>query len=228
MKKYLTGLVVGLVLSVQLAWAQLFVPRPAKLPLAGMITSVNLTRASEKLAQSGHPKNPEPPRSKEQIAEEKRLVFYRTGVPNIPEQLSGYYPEDNQQDAVDLFDALLEKMEAVEDHFEVPANDVGVAAAFFVWVNYEAYTKTPLNEYTSRLLIKQMRTMLLADPKFAKMTNAQKQGAYDELVILGMLVVTLSENKDPQASDTAAAYLKTFLGVEPARMRIDERGLTVI
>lgn len=121
-----------------------------------------------------------------------------------------------------------------------PSTDLARTMAYAISANYYYYTGgTGVPETQVAELRKKLRTALSEDPKFRKMSAAQKQELNESMVILthfaalGFEVIAKKAPADKRQSvregfkTLAGANLRGILGIDPKRVGFDKDGLVI-
>lgn len=121
-----------------------------------------------------------------------------------------------------------------------PSTDLARTMAYCISANYYYYTGgTGVPETQVAELRKKLRTALSEDPKFRKMSAAQKQQLNETMVILthfaalGFEVIAKKAPADKRQSvregfkTLAGANLRGILGIDPKRVAFDKDGLVI-
>ena len=158
-----------------------------------------------------------------------------TGTAGIDMLVAGY--QDAQKaEARKLFAKIIDMFEPVAQKLEVPAYDMGSAAAALIAGSYAAYKNEVLpNEYF-KPLAQQMQQVFMADAKFAQMSAQEKQRMYQVLVGTGMFLTMAQmdnmKNPDPQITaqlqSAGKEFLSRFTHMEAASIKLDENGLSQV
>lgn len=149
------------------------------------------------------------------------------------EMLVAGYQDGQKAEARKVFAQMIDMSEPVTQQLDVPAHDMGSAAAALIAGSYAACKNKILpNEYF-KPLTSQMQRAFAHDAKFSRMSDTEKQRMYQILVGIGMfLTMAQMENmKNPDAQITAqlqsagGEFLRQFTHLDPASIRLDENGL---
>ncbi|MBK7664223.1 MAG: hypothetical protein IPJ21_11880 [Sterolibacteriaceae bacterium] len=156
--------------------------------------------------------------------------------PVMPARLAQGYPAAKRAEVERVFTALLTDVyPKIEKHYAMPPNDLAGAVATFLVGSYEGANDTVLEDPPIKATIAQVRGVLAANPQIAQAADADKREMFEQMAIIGTFMASVKAGLQtaPNPALTAsmqkagADYLRTFLGVDPAQVRIDERGLTV-
>lgn len=144
------------------------------------------------------------------------------------------FPDAQKPQMRKAFEGLVSAFEQVAQKLDVPAYDIGSAAAALVSGSYAAYHNTTLGDDHFKPLVEQMQRAMAADPKYASLSSAEKQKLYQIMVGSGMFftVMQLENAKAPDPQATAllqkggAEFLENFMGVPASSVVIDHRGIS--
>jgi len=118
----------------------------------------------------------------------------------------------------------------------VPLNDVARALNYYIATNYYVYSLgAGPNQAEMDATRDTIRTNMLADETFLKMSDRQKQEAYETLIVLagfvdlgfGTAKKTGDQNAADQFRDMAKYNLETLLGTPVDRMHFTKDGLVL-
>ena len=146
------------------------------------------------------------------------------------------YQDAQKAEARKLFAKIIDMFEPVAQKLEVPAYDMGSAAAALIAGSYAAYKNEVLpNEYF-KPLAQQMQQVFMADAKFAQMSAQEKQRMYQVLVGTGMFLTMAQmdnmKNPDPQITaqlqSAGKEFLSRFTHMDAASIKLDENGLSQV
>ncbi len=242
MKTLVKKLLVALCCGPALAWAQAF-PMYDSVAWGLSISAGNAILSNQVLRESA--------RARGQAYPDKPKLFERGGASGQPAKLatgiakpsgtagidvlvSGYAPAQKPQ-ARKLFAQMVAMFEPVAQQLQVPAYDMGSAAAALIAGSYAAYHNETLPNEHFKPLAQQMQEVLAQDAGFARLSSADKQRMYQVLVGTGMFFTIMqmenAKKPDPQVTAQLQAAGQDFLGkftrLEPARLRLDSRGLSL-
>lgn len=149
--------------------------------------------------------------------------------------LVAVYPAAARAQARQGFQQLHAAYPQVARQLDLPLDDVASGLASFLAGSYMAYHNSSLDEAAVKPLAAQLRQALSAESSFARMSNADKQGMYDQLVMLGMmLAVTQSQQQQQPDARTVAElreigkrFLEGLLRVDADRVRLTRAGLRI-
>ncbi len=164
------------------------------------------------------------------------LLFTPVRVPpaqSTARRIAAAYPAKAQAQAEALFNQLLTSYAEMEKMNGVPHGDLGAAVAFFLGGNWMAMNNRDLSDAAFMPIIAQMRASLSASPGFARLTNAQKQEIYEQMVINGMFMATtqmaLRKKPDPvmvtKMKAAGRANLTQWLGADASALRVTAKGM---
>lgn len=149
--------------------------------------------------------------------------------------LVAVYPTASRAQARQGFQQLHAAYPQVARQLGLPLNDVASALASFLAGSYMAYHNSSLDDAAVKPLADQLRQALSAESGFARMGNADKQGMYDQMVMLGMmLAVTQSQLQQQPDARTATElrevgkrFLEGMLKVDADSVRLTRAGLRI-
>lgn len=114
------------------------------------------------------------------------------------------------------------------------ADDVGIAAAFFVLANLGAYSDTEPDPATLPAVERQLRSLLARTTAWQQLDTAAQQSLFEQLALLGVLMNesrVAARQQGPAArahlAQAASGYLQTLLGLSPERLSASVQGLSV-
>jgi hypothetical protein len=155
-----------------------------------------------------------------------------------PQQLAGNYPAEARPQALQLFTELLGKYDPLMQQLGAKRDDYAVAAAAFVAGSYSAYHNRDFDDRAFAPLVDDIRARLTANPDFAKASLAEKQAAFDQFAILGLMTATTqmalkqmpagAERDTVQRNlrEAGGRYLEQVFKVPPDQVVIDGQGLS--
>jgi hypothetical protein len=154
---------------------------------------------------------------------------------SVVNQMASRYPAEKRREASQTFSRLLEGYHQIEQQFGVPRYDTAGSVAAFIAGSYMAYRDVDFPDENFKPLVEQMRTIIAANPDFAKASDATKQEMYEQMAILGTLMATtqmaLKQNPQPQAAanlrQAAKGYLEQFLKTDADKVLITAQGLVI-
>ncbi|MDO5288719.1 MAG: hypothetical protein Q4F13_03690 [Pseudomonadota bacterium] len=181
---------------------------------------------------SGTPKQEAP--AKEQSPAVSTGISKPTGTAGIDVLVSGY-TDAQKPEARKLFAQMVAMFEPVAQQLQVPAHDMGSAAAALIAGTYAAYHNETLPNEHFKPLVQQMQAVLAQDANYGRMSSAEKQRMYQVLVGTGMFFTLMqmenAKKPDPQVTAQLQAAGKDFLGkftrLNPEQLRLDSRGLSL-
>ena len=161
--------------------------------------------------------------------------YEQTGADQVIRQLAATYPPEHRQQAASAFRELRTGFQKIERQFDLPRGDVAGAVAAFLAGSYMAYRNVDFPDANFKPLVAQMRQIVGSNPAFAEATAAQRQDAFDQLSMLGMLMATtqmaLAQQANPRVEaalrSTAKGYLEQFLKTDADRVQITAQGLVL-
>lgn len=162
------------------------------------------------------------------------LAFKSNPSVSVAASLAGAYPPEQREEAKTLFTNLLTLFHKIEQKFDQPKNDLPTAIAGFIAGSYTGYHRQDFPDAKFVPLVKQIRAILATNPKFATLSNRQKQELYEQFALLGMLTAgtheALKQNPNPTLAanlkKASGTYLRTFLKVDPDQISFSDRGMT--
>ena len=163
------------------------------------------------------------------------IVFSSNGQHTaIPSKLASAYPAAQRAQVEQLFNALLDAYPKVEDTYKIPHNDLAGAIAVFLIGSYQTASGVVVDDPTVQAVITQVRNALATNPVIAKASNIEKQEMYEELVDLGMFLLTvqqyLKNAPNAQVADNlkraGTDYIRTFTGSAPELVSMNSAGLS--
>lgn len=151
-------------------------------------------------------------------------------VQQVAGELAAAFPADQRGKATALFVELYRRYSQLERQLGVTAGDPAGGLAMLTAASYMAFADAELSDAAFRALYAQMRGIAAG----AKSAPAE---AHDRVTIamlatyLGAAREALKEKPDAARSGmlkaAAGSYLRALLGIDPARVRISEKGLGI-
>lgn len=165
-------------------------------------------------------------------------TLFKPGKSPVPAKLAAaFIPEAGEQreDMTKLFEGLLKVYQDRSRQQNAPSNDLARTLSYALAVNYAYAREQEVSAAGLAAMRGKLRTTLLSNASFKKLSNAQKQEMNDTLVILAHFVALGYDHcKEKGDQDGMAAYkrlanfnLKTLLNVDPSRIRLEKEGLVV-
>lgn len=154
-----------------------------------------------------------------------------------PGALAAAYPAAAQAQAAELFRQLLAGYDPLVGQLGEDPDDYAVAAAVFVAGSYSAFHGTAFDDQAFGPLVRDLRALLAGSTAFQNAPLADKQAAFDQFAILGIMAALVpgSAGQMPPGADrdrleqsaraAGAKYLEDTFGVPAVRVRIDTQGL---
>ncbi|MCU0908099.1 MAG: hypothetical protein MUF73_11760 [Rhodobacteraceae bacterium] len=166
-------------------------------------------------------------------------VIARTPVSRsqAPDTLAAAYPPEARAQATELFRQLLASYDPLVGQLGQDADDYAVAAAVFVAGSYSAYRGEAVDDRAFGPLVRDLRARIEVSPAFHAAPLADKQAAFDQFAILGIMaaLVPASAQQMPPGAErdrleqsaraAGARYLEETFGVPAAQVTIDAQGL---
>jgi hypothetical protein len=165
-------------------------------------------------------------------------AFHTVRPAFVPQQLAarlGKTPQE-RQDIKAVLTQCLHFYTDTARHKGVPLNDVARALNYFIATNYFIYAQgsgpTPQEMHATREMI---RANMAQDATFRRMSDRQKQEAYETLIVLAGFVDlgygTAQQNGDERAAASYRAMakqnLETLLGVPVEKIHYTSAGLAL-
>ncbi len=151
-------------------------------------------------------------------------------VQQVAAELAAGFPADQRSKAAALFVELYRRHERLERQLGVVAGDPAGGLAMLTAASFMAFADTDLSDASFRALYAQMRGIAARNAAGA----AESHDRVTIAILATYLAVTREALKErPDAARSAAikaaggSYLRALLGVDPARVRIGERGLSL-
>jgi hypothetical protein len=163
------------------------------------------------------------------------IIFSSNGQHTaIPSKLALAYPAGQRAHVEQLFNALLDAYPQIEATYKIPHNDLAGAVAVFLVGSYQTASGVVVDDPTASAVITQVRNALAPNPVIAKASDIQKQEMYEELVDLGMFLLTVQQylKNAPNArvadnlKQAGTDYLQTFIGSPPELVSMNSAGLS--
>lgn len=172
------------------------------------------------------PVRPGPP-----VAAPRRATAPPTVVRQVAAELASGFPADQRGKAATLFGDLYKRYGQLERQLGIAAGDPAGGLAALTAASYMAFANQDVSDADFRALHAQMRR-LVAERGDA--VEADAHGHVTVAILATYLAATreaLKQQPDPARSAALKAaggtYLRAVLGIDPARMRIGERGLAL-
>lgn len=163
------------------------------------------------------------------------LLVSTRGPATMPARLASFYPADRQPQARALFADLLQRYRGIETQFGLAHGDLGGALAAFLVGSWMGLHDRPFADEHFMPVVRQMRTLLAAQPELAKAPAADRREMYEQLAILGMLMAgtRMALQQQPDAAtqqrlrEAARGYLGQFFKVDAERIGFGPGGLRI-
>jgi hypothetical protein len=155
-----------------------------------------------------------------------------------PGQLAASYPAAERASAQNLFGKLLDQYDPLMRQLGVPRDDYAGAAAAFVAGSYTAYHGRDFDDRAFAPLVRDIRARLSQNDQFGAAALSDKQAAFDQYAILGMMTagthIAIKQmppgpERDKIESNLREAgkhYLEQVFGVPADKIVIDASGLS--
>jgi hypothetical protein len=168
-------------------------------------------------------------------ASHARLVTTAEGTSAVPARLASGYPAQGRKQAASTFASLLRSYADIERRFNIPAGDLGGAAAAFVAGCWMALHASDFPDPHFDALVRQMRAVMATEPGVDRSSAREKREAYEQLAIIGMFMATtqMGLKAQPNAEltqrsrEAARAYLQQFFKGDVDRLALTESGLVL-
>ncbi|NLS27072.1 hypothetical protein S2M10_20650 [Sphingomonas sp. S2M10] len=152
-----------------------------------------------------------------------------TIVRQIAAELVSGFPAHQRAEAAELFGEMYKRYGLLERHLGIVAGDPAGGLASLTAASYMAFADAEVSDSAFRTLYAQMRG-LAAERAEALQQDAQGRVT---IAILATYLAAMREalKQQPDARRSAAlktaggTYLRALLGIDPARVRIGQRGL---
>lgn len=170
-------------------------------------------------------------------------TMYKAAKLDTPAKVAGIFAKNLGAKTSDLQPVMVELLKLYQSQAKkqgAPSTDLARTMAYCIANNYYYFTGgTGVPETQVAALRGKLRTALSEDPKFRKMTNAQKQELNESMVILthfaalGFEVVAPKAGADKKQQvregykKLAGVNLRGILGVDPSRVAFDKSGLVI-
>ncbi len=147
--------------------------------------------------------------------------------------MAALVPAGHRTQALARLQQALSDYKKVESALGLPKNDVASGLSAFIAGNYIAYHGASVPDAAYRNLVRQMRTVLISNPAFAKTTDAQKQALYERLASIGMYMAAeqhlLSKNPDAASAlemrKASRQAFESFFKMDIERIKITGQGV---
>ncbi|MDO5624123.1 MAG: hypothetical protein Q4G71_05495 [Pseudomonadota bacterium] len=196
--------------------------------LLGQQTLKSATRSA---AQATSAKRAAPAR----VATNANTRFAPSGSSAGLNTLVAVYPGAERGQARQGYGQLRDAYPQVARQLGLPLNDVASALASFLVGSYMAYHNTPFADAHVKPLADQMRGALASEGGCGRMSDAEKESIYDQMVMLGMMMATtqvqLQQQPDArveaQLREVGRQFLEGMLQVKADRVRLTAAGLRI-
>ena len=156
----------------------------------------------------------------------------RGAPPVAPERLAAHYPAAQRAQATRTFRQILDGYGQVETRLGIPRGDMAGAMAALIAGSWSACRDRAIVDAHFVQVADQLRGAIGQDPRFAQVTAADRQMAYEQYAILGteLALIRMALQKQPDAAlqrracDAGRGYLAQ-LGLDPQRLEITAQGL---
>ncbi|WP_333572416.1 DUF6683 family protein [Sphingomonas sp.] len=153
-----------------------------------------------------------------------------TVVQRVAAELASGFPPEQRGRAAASFADLYRRYGQLERHLGITAGDPAGGVASLTAASYMAFADSDVSDTAFRALYAQMRR-LPAQPAAA---GDDAQGRVTIAILATYLAATREALKEQPSAERAAAlkaaggtYLRALLGIDPARVRIGEQGLSL-
>ncbi|MDO5087724.1 MAG: hypothetical protein Q4D74_08985 [Comamonadaceae bacterium] len=191
-----------------------------------------------KSASKSAAKKKDTPSSSTQKESSKSLTttkFRRSGSTAGLDALIATYPAAMQADARAQYLGLFNAYPQVAQQLGVPVDDVATGLASFLVGAYMAYHNATFEDRHVKAIANQLRQAMTGDAMFARMSDADKQKTYDQLVMLGMMMAVtqshLQKQPDPRIEsdlkEVGKQFLEGMFKVSADRVRLSGAGLQI-
>jgi len=153
----------------------------------------------------------------------------------VPAKLAQDFPAAARASAEQTYRQMLGKYPQLMKQLGVPSDDLASAVATFLAGSYVAYKDVSFPDRNFRPLYEQIRGIIATDPAFARSSQPERRDTYERMAIIGVYMAltreALVQHPDPviaaNMKTAARGYLQQFMNLDPDRIRISERGLSV-
>jgi hypothetical protein len=219
--------------------AQIYGGIDISIPMAntGFILSQQIVTAAYDSPTEKKSAPPKPPTQKPEKPVSTMIIRNAASASTAPQLLAGSYPAEARADARKLFVELLGKYDPLMQQLGQPRDDYAVAAAAFIAGSHSAYHGRDFDDRMFAPLVQDVRARLSANPRFGAATSAEKQAAFDQFAILGLMTATtqMAIKQMPAGAERDAVqrnlreaggrYLEQIFGMPPDQVAIGVDGL---
>jgi dimeric dUTPase (all-alpha-NTP-PPase superfamily) len=186
---------------------------------------------------NGHVNVTVTPPTKPSPATVTTLAPHITGVPQGPAKLALKAPVNLRAQVKVAYTNSFNLYKKLERLLGIPNDDVAGAMAAYIAGNYIAANNVNIPDATFKVLVNQMRTLLVKIPAFKNASKAAKRDLYEQMAIIGtfMTLANIELKKPPlnpalitKFRSTAKNNLKQFLGVYAVKVKITSIGLAIL
>lgn len=161
-----------------------------------------------------------------------------SGSPRVASNAEELAQRFEPHQRIPMAKAYVESMgfyQKIEAKMGWPRNDIGGALAAFIVGNYWAYTGVEVSDAQFAAVAEQLRSQPGLHASFQNSSAQALRNMYEQSAMVGAFMVlalkSMERTADPQKQDrlrtAAGANLKQVLGIDPARLRINEQGISV-
>jgi len=161
-------------------------------------------------------------------------VVPRGAAPLAPQRLAAHYPAAQRAQAQRTFGELLAGYRQIETRFGLAPGDMAGAMAGLIAGSWSICRDRPIVDAHFGAVASQLRGAIGQDPRFAQVSAADRQMAYEQFAILGtelaLLQMALQQKPDAalqrRGCEAGRGYLGQF-GLDPEKFDITAQGLVV-
>jgi hypothetical protein len=153
----------------------------------------------------------------------------------VPARMAALLPPAQRADAQRTYQEMLNRHPRLMQQLGVRSDDVASGVATFLAGSYMAFRDIDFPDQQFKPLYEQVRSIIAADPHFARASMVERREMFEQMVIIGTWLAlthqSLRQRPDPRAAAdmklAAKGYLEQFLKLDAERLRLTDRGMTL-
>lgn len=162
-------------------------------------------------------------------------TFTKTNSTRALNTIVANYPEYQRAEVRAQYQELYNAFPIVAKNAGIPTNDVASGLATLISAGYVAYNNKTFDDRYAKAIANQMRSALQNSGAMAKMSNAEKQDFYDQMVLISMALFALKAEVDHTSNPSTKALmrqagediLKGLFKVDASQVHINANGMSI-
>jgi hypothetical protein len=154
---------------------------------------------------------------------------------NMPARMAALLPAAERAEAQRTYQEMLNRHPQLMKQLGVRSDDLASGVATFLAGSYMAFRDIDFPDHQFKPLYEQVRSIIAANPQFARAKLVERQEMFEQMVIIGTFLAlkhqALRQRPDPQAAAAmkaaAKGYLEHFLKLDAERLRLTDRGMAL-